>query len=166
MSTIAVCGGNALSPGTSTGYDSRCPGLDFEILSITMDCIGSAAVNQRSLILHPLATATLVLLPGPDSATVERGSAVLKALDALCHPKPEGRDVIEHLGTEGRDGVFNPGRNLSKDLPRYEPVALQSAEGLRKGLLADAFDPIHNAGEAHGLAMFGNHAHGPERPLV
>jgi hypothetical protein len=84
---------------------------------------------------------------------VERGSAVLKALDALCHPEPEGRDVVEHLSPEGRDGVFNPGRNLGKDLARYESVALQSAESLRQGLLADAFDLIHDAGEAHGLCV-------------
>ena len=97
---------------------------------------------------------------------VERGSAVLKALDALCHPEPEGCDVVEHLGTEGRDGVFNPWRNLGKDLARYESVALQSAESLGQGLLADAFDLIHDPGEAHGLTVFGNHAHGPERPFV
>jgi hypothetical protein len=62
MSTIVVCGGSALSLRTSTGNDSRCPGLDFEISSVTMLCIGSAGINQRSLILHALATATSVLL--------------------------------------------------------------------------------------------------------
>ena len=74
--------------------------------------------------------ATSAILPGQEIATVERSSAVLKALDALCHPS-QRRDVVEHLGAEGRDGVFNPGRNLGKDLARYESVALQSAERLR-----------------------------------
>jgi hypothetical protein len=58
------------------------------------------------------------------------------------------------------------GGNLGKDLASYESVALQSAERLREGLLADPFDLIHDAGEAHGLPELGNHAHGPERPLV
>ena len=97
---------------------------------------------------------------------VKRGSAVMKALDALCHPEPEGRDVVEHLGAEGRDGVFNPGRNLGKDLAGYESVALQSAESLRQGLLADAFDLIHDPGESHWLTELGDDAHGPERPFV
>ncbi len=97
---------------------------------------------------------------------IERSSARLKAPDALCRPEPEGRDVVEHLGPEGRDGVFNTGRNLREDLARDESVALQSSERLREGLLADAFDMLHDAGEAHGLTVIGNHGHGPERPLV
>src|SRR5208337_5551446 len=109
---------------------------------------------------------TSVILSGPKSATIERGSAALKALNACRHPEPERSDVVEHLGAESRDGVFNPGRNLGKDLAGYESVMFQSAERLRQRLLADAFDLIHDAGEAHGPAMFGNHAHGPERPLV
>src|ERR1700677_2641642 len=138
MSTIVVCGGRALSPVTSTGATRVVPGLDFEISSITMLCIRSAAINQRSLTLsctryrHALATRTSVLLSGPESAMVERGSAVLKAMDALCHPEPEGCDVVEHLGPQGRDCVFNPGRNLGKDLARDESVALHSAERLRQ----------------------------------
>ncbi len=62
----------------------------------------SPGINQRSLILHALVAATSVLLSGPEFATmIERGSAVLKALDALCHPEPERRDVVEHLGRRG-----------------------------------------------------------------
>src|SRR5271156_4243864 len=106
-------------------------------------------------------------LPFPaELATIECGSVVLKRLDALCHPEPERCDVVEHLGPEGCDGVFNPGGNLVKDLASYESVALQSAERLREGLLADTVDLIHDAGEAHGLPELDNHAHGPERPLV
>ena len=84
--------------------------------------------TKRAIPAH--AAATSAILPGQEIATVERSSAVLKALDALCHPS-QRRDVVEHLGAEGRDGVFNPGRNLGKDLARYESVALQSAERLR-----------------------------------
>jgi hypothetical protein len=75
-----------------------------------------AGINQRSLILPALAISTSVILSGPDSATIERGSAALKALNACRHPEPERSDVVEHLGAESRDGVFNPGRNLGKDL--------------------------------------------------
>jgi hypothetical protein len=46
-------------------------------------------INQRSLILHALATSTSVILSGPEFATVEPGSTVVKALDVLCHPEPE-----------------------------------------------------------------------------
>src|SRR5258708_24414615 len=99
---------------------------------------------------------------------VECGSAVLKALDGLSGPEPERCNVVEHLRAEGRDGVLNPGRNFSKDLARDESIALQSAERLREGLLADAFDPIHDAGEAHGLTLteYRNHADDPDRPLL
>src|SRR5271167_2767186 len=67
---------------------------------------------------------------GPMFVTVERDSAVLKALYVLCRPEPEWRNVVEHLGAEGRDAVFHPGRDLGKDLARYESVALESAECL------------------------------------
>ena len=81
--------------------------------------------------LHALPISTSVILSGPEFTTIERGSAFLKALDALCRPEPEGGDIIEHIAPQGRDGVFNPGRNLSKDLARYQSVAFQSAERLR-----------------------------------
>src|ERR1700735_1941194 len=102
----------------------------------------------------------------PGRATVERGAAVLKAPDTRCDPEPERRDVIEHRGAEGGHGVFDAGWDLGEDLARYVSVALQAAECLRQGLLADAADLVHDAREAHGLAGFGDHTHGPERPFV
>ncbi len=36
--------------------------------------------------------------------------------------------MVEHLRSEGCDGVFNPWWNLGKDLASYESVALQPAE--------------------------------------
>jgi hypothetical protein len=98
-------------------------------------------------------------------ATIECGSAVLKDWTLFATQSQSGA-TLSSISEPSRDGVFNPGRNLGKDLARYESVALQSAERLRQGLLADAFDLIHDAGEAHGLTVFGNHAHGPERPFV
>ncbi len=83
----------------------------------------TSAVGPSPSILHLLVTANLIHFPcWLDSAIVEGSSAGLKELDALCRPEPEGHDVVEHLGTQRRDRVFNSGRNLSKYLAGNEPV--------------------------------------------
>ena len=78
-----------------------------------------------------------------------------------------GCDVVEHLGAERSDCVLDAGRDLGEDLAGDEAVAFEAAKGFGEGLLTDACNVLHDAGRsAWGGAVFGDDAHGPERPLV
>jgi hypothetical protein len=64
---------------------------------------------------------------------------------ALCDPQPKWCDIVEHLGAERCNSIFDAGRYFGEDLAGDEAIAFEAAKRLGQGFLANASDVLHDA---------------------